>query len=262
MGGRRPARQVMGTLVVVAAMAVGCGSDGDGAAPATTTVPPDKVAPRWERLAGFAGTGDQVTDRFEVAGEAIQWRVTLACDDGRVRVGLDGEASALAELTGCPGNTFGFSIRTGPATLDVDATGTWEVLVDQQLDTPVAEPALAGMTEANRVATGDFYGIDQKGTGTVTLYRLAGEGGGQGALRFDPFLVTRNSDLFVWVSEAAAPRTSEEALHRQHVQIGRLTATSGAQNYVLPDTVDVDRVRSVVVWCEPVQTAYAAAALS
>ncbi len=226
--------------------------------------PTDKVAPRWERVARFAGTGDQVTDRFEVAQAALQWRVTVACDDGSVRVGLDGERSAVAQLASCPGNTFGFSIRTGPAILDVDATGTWEVLVDQQLDTAVTEPALAGMTDAARLATGDFYGIDQKGTGMATLYRLAGDGDdrGRGALRLDPFLVTRNSDLFVWVSEAAEPRTSAEALNSRHVQIARLTATAGAQNYVLPDSVDLDRVRSVIVWCEPVQTAYAAAALS
>ena len=81
-------------------------------------------------------------------------------------------------------------------------------------------------------------------------------------MRLDPFVVTKNSDLFVWVSEADEPRTSADALHSVHVQVDRLTATAGAQNYLLPDTVAVDRVRSVIVWCEPVQTAYAAAALA
>ena len=171
---------------------------------------------------------------------------------------LVGETSELVEVDSCPGFAFGFSIRTGPAEFDVDAIGAWEIVVDQQVNTPVAEPALAGMTDANRLAHGDFYGIDQKGSGTATLYELPG--GGR-ALRFDPFVVTKNSDLFVWVSEAGAPRTSEEALHSPHVQIDRLKATGGAQNYLLPDTVDVDQIRSVVVWCEPVRTAYAAATL-
>ena len=224
-----------------------------------TATSADKVAPRWEEVARFAGSGDKRTEGFDIAAAALQWRVALACTDGTVRVGLDGESSPLAELSTCPGNTFGFSIRTGPGVLEVDATGAWDVVVDQQLDTPVAEPALAGMTDGNRRAAGDFYGIDQKGSGTATLYRLPG---GDGALRLDPFLVTKNSDLFVWVSEADAPQTSAEALHSVHVQVGRLTATAGAQNYLLPDTVDLDRVRSVVVWCEPVQTAYAAAALA
>lgn len=171
---------------------------------------------------------------------------------------LVGETAELVELSSCPGNAFGFSIRTGPGELDVDATGGWEVVVEEQVDTPAAEPALSGMTDATRLAHGGFYGIDQDGSGTATLYRLPG--GGR-ALRLEPFVVTRNSDLFVWVSEAPAPRTSAEALHSPHVQIARLTATAGAQNYELPDSVDLDRIRSVIVWCEPVRTAYAAATL-
>ncbi|MEA2685597.1 MAG: hypothetical protein QOE93_792 [Actinomycetota bacterium] len=249
---------------------VGCGSDsppaGESSPPgpeSTASAGPagpaaDKAAPRWEEVAAFKGTGDVRTTAFAIDAAALQWRVTVTCTDGTVGVALDGDEGPLAELDRCPGSTFGFSIRTGPATLAVDATGTWEVVVDQQLDTAVAEPALAGMVDAARVAHGDFYGIDQKGSGTAALYDLPGGGI---ALRFDPFLVTRNSDLFVWVSEAPAPRTSEEARRTPHVQIDRLTATAGAQNYVLPETVDRERVRSVVVWCEPVQTAYAAASL-
>ncbi|MEA2972340.1 MAG: hypothetical protein QOG82_798 [Actinomycetota bacterium] len=255
----------MAVLLLVAA--AGCGADERPTAPpgatSGSTADPvaDKVAPRWEEVARFAGTGDRRTDGFDIAAAALQWRVTLACTDGTVRVGLDGDpsADALAELAACPDDTFGFSIRTGPAALDVDATGAWEIVVDQQLDTPAAEPALAGMTDATRRAAGEFYGIDQKGSGTATLYRMPG---GDAVVRLDPFVVTKNSDLFVWVSEDDAPRTSAEVLHSVHVQVDRLTATAGAQNYVLPDTVDIDRVRSVVVWCEPVQTAYAAAALA
>ena len=118
--------------------------------------------------------------------------------------------------------------------LDVVAAGGWEVVVDQQLDTPVAEPALAGMDEGSRLADGTFYGVDQAGSGTATLYRLPD--GGR-ALRLDPFQVTNNSDLFVWLSEADAPKTSKEALESPHVQIARLTATAGAQNYLIPADV-------------------------
>jgi hypothetical protein len=252
---------VLVAAVMVTAMVTGCGGDEGHPAPAVgPAAGADKAAPRWEEVARFAGTDDQRTAGFAIAAGALQWRVTLRCtDDGAVRVGLDGDPSALGELSSCPGSTFGFSIRTGPVVLDVDATGAWDIVVDQQLDTPVAEPLLTGMTEGNRRAAGAFYGIDQKGSGTATLYRLPTGGG---ALRLDPFLVTRNSDLFVWVSESPGPRTSADALHAVHVPVGRLTATAGAQNYLLPETVDLDRVRSVVVWCEPVQTAYAAARLT
>jgi hypothetical protein len=258
-GGPRPARLL---VVVLALVGGGCRSgDPSPAAVVDTTVARSvgKVAPRWEQVAAFDGTGDQRTDAFDVGRGALQWRVTLTCDGGgAVRVGLVGETSPLVEVKACPGRAFGFSIRTGPGSLDVVATGPWEAVVEQQVDTAVAEAALAGMTDAARVAYGDFYGIDQEGSGTATLFTMPG--GGR-ALRLEPFEVTRNSDLFVWVSESAAPRTSEEALRAPHVVIDRLKATAGAQNYVLPSTVDPSRVRSVVVWCEPVRTAYAAATL-
>ncbi|HVF14143.1 MAG TPA: DM13 domain-containing protein [Acidimicrobiales bacterium] len=250
-------------VAVAVAAAAGCGAEDPSPAPgaATPTGPgpgPAKVAPRWEHLATFTGVGGQRTAGFEIGAGAIQWRVNASCATGAFGVALDGEPSPLAEVPACPGQAFGFSIRTGPGFLDVDASGSWEIVVEQQVDTPVAESALEGMTDAARQAHGDFYGIDQEGSGTATLYRLPGGGL---ALRLDPFLVTRNTDLFVWVSEARAPRTSEEALRTPHVQIDRLKSTAGAQNYVLPDSVDPEGVRSVVVWCEPVRTAYAAATL-
>ena len=208
-------------------------------------------------MASFSGTSDQRTAGFEIAADALQWRVTASCRGSSLAVSLEGEPEPLA-LPTCPGKVFGFSIRTGPAVLDVAAAGGWEVVVDQQMDTPVAEPPLAGMNEGSRLADGTFYGVDQAGSGRVTLYRLPD--GGR-ALRLDPFQVTNNSDLFVWLSEADAPKTSKEALESPHVEIARLTATAGAQNYVIPADVAAGRVRSVVIWCEPVRTAYAAASL-
>jgi hypothetical protein len=242
-------------LLVALVGLAGCSSAGED--PAVTASTPSKVAPRWERVTSFTGTADERTTGFDIAADALQWRVTASCSGSSLAVSMEGDPVPLAEPT-CPGQVFGFSIRTGPAVLDVVAAGEWEVVVDQQLDTPVAEPVLAGMDEGARLADGTFYGVDQAGSGTATLYRLPD--GGR-ALRLDPFQVTNNSDLFVWLSEADAPKTSKEALESPHVQIARLTATAGAQNYLIPADVATGDIRSVVIWCEPVRTAYAAASL-
>jgi hypothetical protein len=45
------------------------------------------------------------------------------------------------------------------------------------------------------------------------------------------------------------------------VQIASLKSTLGSQNYVLPASVDEGSIRSIVIWCEPVRIAYAAATL-
>jgi hypothetical protein len=216
------------------------------------------VADRWEPVTRFDGRGDQQTPGFDIAGHAIEWRVAASCTEGSLTVSVPGEPEPLLTQD-CPGRRFGFSIRAGPTVLDVTATGGWEIAVDQKVDTPISEPRLAGMTEDARLAGGEFYGIDQSGRGTVELYELPD---GRRALRFEPFQVTANTDLFVWLSAAEKPTTSKDALTTDHTQIHELKATAGPQNYLVPDDVPSDRMRSVVVWCEPVRTAYAAAPLS
>lgn len=249
----------MAASVAAVVLAAGCtaeGRDGTGAplpqGPVTAT-----VAPRWAPVVTLAGTGDQRTAAFAIDDGAIQWRVTANCAGGRLRVRLADDEATLAEAA-CPERAFGFAIRTGAVALDVSASGTWRLEVDQQLDRPIDEPALDGMTDATGVARGRIYGIDQRGAGTAVIHQLAD---GRRALRLDPFSVTANTDLFVWLSEARAPRTSEQALRAVHVQLDRLKSTAGPQNYIVPAEVDLDRIRSVVIWCEPVRTAYAAASL-
>jgi len=211
-------------------------------------------------VARLAGSGDRRTEPFEIAAGVLQWRVTATCQSGKsghIRIGGDGGPEPLVDQE-CPGRFFGFSILTGLRALNVRAVGPWEVVVEQQVDHPIAEPPLPGMGDGSRLASGDFAGVEQDGMGTATLYRLPG--GGR-ALRLAPFFVTANTDLFVWASQASAPRTSADALFSPHVQLEALKATAGEQNYLLPDSLRLDDIRSIVIWCEPVRTAYAAAPL-
>lgn len=236
------------------------GPSGGSAAPAGPTASvaaPVKAAPRWVRVADLAGSGDQRTRSFEVGADLLQWRVTVNCGSGPVAVGLVGRPEPLIEGP-CPGPVFGFSIEAGALALDVRAVGPWEAVIDQQVDHPLDEPPLAGMTDRNRRAAGAFSGVEQEGTGAAAVYELPG--GGR-ALRLNPFFVTPDDDLFVWVTEAEVPRTSADALFAPHVQLAPLKATAGPQNYLLPPELPLERVRSIVIWCEPVRTAYAAAPL-
>lgn len=257
----RPCR--LGGALGALVLSVGCAgsTEPELATPSTTAAPaaaePVKAAPRWVRVASLTGTGNQRTAPFDIGAGALQWRVTASCHTGRIRVAPEGDPEPLVD-DACPTRAFGFSIRTGRQALDIAAPGPWEVAVEAQVDEPLAEPPLPGMTERDRLATGSFFDVEQQGSGTVTLYRLAD--GGR-ALRLDPFFVTPNDDLFVWASEAPAPRTSADALFAPHVQLEPLRATAGTQNYLLPESLPDQRIRSIVIWCEPVRTAYAAASL-
>ncbi len=46
------------------------------------------------------------------------------------------------------------------------------------------------------------------------------------------------------------------------VDLGNLKSTLGDQNYEVPADLPTDRIRSIVIWCEPVHVAYSGAALS
>lgn len=140
----------------------------------------------------------------------------------------------------------------------MDASGPWKAVIDQQLNTPLDEPPPPELSTAPVVGQGSFYNIEKEGKGTVRLHRLPGE---RRILRLEGFEVSQNTDLFVWLSEAAQPRTSAEAVAAAKVSIGNLKSTVGNQNYEIPPGVPTERIPSVVIWCEPVAIAYSAASL-
>lgn len=258
---------LLGAVAVLGA-GLGCASGGTTiessppTAPTATSTPDagPRAAPRWEPVATFDGDATIETDAFDIDADAIQWRVRWTCATGALVVeSLPPPPRPAAVVDApCPGAGEGYSIQTGEVGLRVQAIGPWTLTVEQQVDSPLAEAPLPGMDDATPVASGEIYGIERDGRGRATLYRLPD---GSAALRFDDFEVSQNTDLFVWLSEAVEPRTSVEASGPPYVEIAELKSTLGSQNYLVPDSVDLARVRSVVVWCAPVRIAYAAAPL-
>lgn len=161
----------------------------------------------------------------------------------------------------CPDRGTSTDVRAGTVPLDVRASGRWRVRIEQQVDTPLHEAPLRAMRSpgARVLSRGRFYDLERKGRGTASLYRLAG---GRLALRLEDFATSANTDLFVWLSPAARPRSSAQAARAHHVVLRALKSTVGDQNYVLPAGLPATDVRSVVIWCVPVRIAYTAAALS
>ena len=265
-------RRAVLALVVVTSALAGCGNgaggDGSRAAPATTVgtsapgqSPEARAAARWETVSTFNGSGAYQTPEFAILPTAIQWRVRFTCDTGTLRVTSTPpprRPGAVVDTT-CPKEDTGYSIVTGPVRLSIEAAGQWRAVVDQQIDTPLEEPLLPGMTPDRVVASGSFYKVEVRGEGSAKLYRLAD---GRRILRFEGFRTGENTDLFVWLSEAAQPMNSAEAVTTPYVEIANLKSTLGTQNYEIPTSVPTEKIRSIVIWCQPVAIAYAAAALA
>jgi len=264
-------------LALAALLALaGCGAgDGDGAKhtsgeEAFTDVSREprltrtarRAAPRWERVTRLHGTAP-ATRAISISADAIQWRARWRCESGRLALAVQPRPRSEAERSGgrCPGAGEASWVQTGDQRLRVDARGSWIVVVEQQVDTPLREPPLAGMRAAGArvLARGSFYPVERQGRGRALLYRL---GDGRTALRLQDFRTSSNTDLYVWLSEASRPRTTNETVRARRV--GRLIAlksTIGGQNYVLPAKLDARRIRSIVIWCAPIQIVYTAASL-
>lgn len=253
-------------LAVLAVLALaGCGGDAgerrERFDPFTEvrdrTVPaPERASARWERVTTLSGSSP-ASEPFAIDRGAIQWRARWRCDSGRLA--LSAGSRTLVDAR-CPGEGTSADVRTGPLELGVDAAGRWRVVVEQQVDTPLAEPPLKAMRTpgARVIAAGRFYDIERTGRGNASLHRLRG---GRLALRFDGFATAANTDLFVWLSTASRPRNTVEAARAKHVVLHPLKSTIGEQNYLIPATVHAADIRSVVIWCEPVRIAYTAATL-
>ena len=249
------------------AVLVGCGEEEEKRGDPFAKVDPqitkvkDRAAPRWEPLAVMRGTRPEERT-INVSKRAIQWRARWRCKVGELSMSVSPEPRSAPEKPGgrCPGKGEAEWIQSGRQRLKVNATGSWNVVVEQQVDTPLDEPPLRGMTSkrAEVLARGSFYAVERRGKGSAALYRMPG---GRLALRFEGFSTSSNTDLFVWVSEATRPRTTKQAVAAPYKEIALLKSTLGSQNYVLPRSIDEADVRSIVIWCEPVRIAYTAARL-
>jgi hypothetical protein len=262
-------------LVVIAAAFLlgGCGGDDDAGTSRksdpfeTVSKQPSltrtarRAAARWETVARFGGEGP-ATHAVTIAPGAIQARALWRCTRGSFVVAVEpAPRSPLERPRGsCPGRGETTWVKGGAQRLRVTASGSWSVVVQHQIDTPIAEPILASMRApgARVLKSGSFFAVERTGAGRARLYRLAD---GRGALRLDPFRVSTNTDLFVWFSTARNPRTTAAAVKAKRLHDVLLKATIGSQNYVLPKSVDPRRVRSIVIWCQPVSIVYSAAVL-
>jgi hypothetical protein len=214
--------------------------------------------PRWEPVSTITGTGS--TDAsFRIAAGASQWKASMACDGGRMRV-TDAAAESREMLadTACPHSGVQTSTKTGEHRLRVSATGSWRIAVEQQVHTALMRPPLPGMTPATRIAHGEMRTIQRRTEGAVDLYRLPS---GRLALRFESFYTTGSPGLEVWLSQAANPRSTLAARDASHVNAGELRSTLGTYNQLLPREATVDEIRSIVIWCPTVTIAFGAANL-
>ena len=121
-------------------------------------------------------------------------------------------------------------------------------------------PEMANDAQPVVVAQGQFQDADEfhKGTGTVTLYRLAD---GTHLLRFEDFRVTNGPQLHVLLANHADP-VNRADLEEGYIDLGGLKGNVGSQNYEIAADIAIDPINSIVIYCKPFHVVFSTAALS
>lgn len=230
-----------------------------GAPPGGSGQPVLASYPWWQPVATLKGSGSSA-EKVTIGSGALQWRMQWSCQRGHLSVTAHPAAPSRLVDAACPGKGEAIGASTGSVTMQVTASGPWQLQVDQQVDVPLEQTPLPAMTApgAAVVASGSFYPVGQQGHGTVSIYRLP-DGGY--ALRLDKFYVSPNTGLQIQLSTAPSPHSDGDITASQVAVVADLNQTAGSMNFSVPAGVDVTRYRSVVIWCIELRTAYSAASL-
>lgn len=119
---------------------------------------------------------------------------------------------------------------------------------------PAAGAAAAPAAPAPvRVAAGDVRPLDDPASGQAVLYRLPD---GSLVVRLENFRVAPTPDSFIYLVAGSGHSTPGSG-----VNLGKLKANSGNQNYAVPAGTRVDGPLTVLVWCRSFTVGIAAATI-
>ena len=142
---------------------------------------------------------------------------------------------------------------------------TRSTLLDDEVNEKVvtaspAQAAGAGAGSTGRprnvlLARGRFESLAHPAEGVASTIRRARGGN---VLTLTDFEVDNGPDLRVYL--VAGPASSEDEVD-DFEDVGALKGNKGDQQYRLPDSVDLDRYTTVVIWCRAFSVAFARAPL-
>ncbi|EPH41845.1 DM13 domain-containing protein [Streptomyces aurantiacus] len=145
----------------------------------------------------------------------------------------------------------------------------WKLWVDETVRDPfpVAAPAPArgGDSAAagpEELAEGELISHEHETSGSVRVLRLTD---GTRVLRLTNLETSNGPALRVWLSDAEV-KPGKDGWHvfddGRHVSLGKLKGNKGDQNYTLPADVDLNRYRSVTIWCDRFDVSFGATELT
>lgn len=126
---------------------------------------------------------------------------------------------------------------------------------------PVAQAGSVSMakeTEAMVLAKGDFRGLAHETKGEATVHRLPD---GKRILRLSDFETSNGPDVHVYLVAAEVAKDNATVKQAGFIDLGSIKGNKGDQNYEVPADVDLNKYKSVSIWCARFGVNFGAATL-
>jgi hypothetical protein len=141
------------------------------------------------------------------------------------------------------------------------AAGTIVVTEVETNATEAALPATMAEPQIQTIATNNGELVDHAHGGEGTINAITD--GERTFLRFeDDFAIDNGPDLNVYLVRGADANGPAGAFDDDFIDLGDLKGNVGAQNYEIPDGVDLSEYDTVVIWCVRFGVAFNAATIS
>jgi hypothetical protein len=122
-----------------------------------------------------------------------------------------------------------------------------------------ASMAMAKGTEPMVLAKGEFRGLAHETKGMATVHRLAD---GKRILRLSNFETSNGPDVHVYLVAAEVAKDNATVKQAGFIDLGSLKGNKGDQNYEVPADTDLNKYKSVSIWCARVGVNFGAATLA
>ena len=127
-------------------------------------------------------------------------------------------------------------------------------VMEEAADTMKAQPAAVRLKVGNLRDADSFH----RGSGEATIYR-----GPDGSLllRLENLNVTNGPALHVILTPHEDPKRDGDVKTTGYIDLGKLKGNKGNQNYPIPEGVDINAQRTLVIYCVPFKVVFSTAPL-
>lgn len=133
------------------------------------------------------------------------------------------------------------------------------LLIDKTVNEEIPAATSEMPSEVPLLVQGQFRGIAHETSGSALIYQYPD---GHRALRLMDFATSNGLDVHVYLVAAADAPDDESVKNAAVIDLGSLKGNIGDQNYEIPAGIDLNKFRTVAIWCKRFGVNFGSAPLS